>query len=149
MFVIKRNGLKENVKFDKITNRINKLLEGIDNTDNIDPVLITQKICNRIYPGITTTELDILASEVCMSMVTENPNFGILGSRLAISNHQKNTKENFLDVVTDLENNTEILSNKLIEITKKYETEINNIIQYERDYWNYRNLIFLYVRCSD
>jgi ribonucleoside-diphosphate reductase alpha subunit len=134
MFVIKRNGLKENVKFDKITNRINKLLEGIDNTDNIDPVLITQKICNRIYPGITTTELDILASEVCMSMVTENPNFGILGSRLAISNHQKNTKENFLEVVTDLENNTEILSNELIEITKKFETEINNIINYERDY---------------
>jgi ribonucleoside-diphosphate reductase subunit M1 len=134
MFVIKRNGLKENVKFDKITNRINKLLEGIDNRDNIDPVLITQKICNRIYPGITTTELDILASEVCISMVTENPNFGILGSRLTISNHQKNTKENFLEVVTDLENNTEILSNELIEITKKFETEINNIINYERDY---------------
>ena len=131
MFVIKRDGRKETVKFDKITNRIEKLLEGID---NIDAVLITQKICNRIYPGITTTELDILASEVCMSMVTENPNFGILGSRLAISNHQKNTKENFLDVVTDLTNNTQILSDELVEITKKYETEINNIINYERDY---------------
>ena len=131
MFVIKRDGRKENVKFDKITNRIEKLLEGID---NIDAVLITQKICNRIYPGITTTELDILASEVCMSMVTENPNFGILGSRLAISNHQKNTKEKFLEVVTDLTNNTQILSDELVEITKKYETEINNIINYERDY---------------
>ena len=131
MFVIKRDGRKETVKFDKITNRIEKLLEGID---NIDAILITQKICNRIYPGITTTELDILASEVCMSMVTENPNFGILGSRLAISNHQKNTKENFLDVVTELENNTEILSDELIEISKKYEKEINNIINYERDY---------------
>ena len=75
MFVLKRNGEKESVKFDKITNRIEKLLDGID---DIDAVLITQKICNRIYPGITTTQLDILASEVCMSMVTENPNFGIL-----------------------------------------------------------------------
>jgi ribonucleoside-diphosphate reductase alpha subunit len=131
MYVIKRDGRKETVKFDKITNRIEKLLEGID---NIDAILITQKICNRIYPGITTTELDILASEVCMSMVAENPNFGILGSRLAISNHQKNTKENFLDVVTDLENNTEILSHEIVEIAKKYETEINNIINYERDY---------------
>ena len=59
MFVIKRDGRKETVKFDKITNRIEKLLEGID---NIDAILITQKICNRIHEGISTTELDILAS---------------------------------------------------------------------------------------
>ena len=57
MYVVKRNGNKELVKFDKITSRIQKLLNGIE---NIDAALITQKICNRIYSGITTTELDKL-----------------------------------------------------------------------------------------
>ena len=86
MFVIKRGGKKEIVYFDKITNRLKKLMYDID---NIDPVLITQKLCSRIVSGITTTELDNLASQICMSMLTDNPNYGILGARIAISNHQK------------------------------------------------------------
>jgi ribonucleotide reductase alpha subunit len=138
MFVIKRNGEKESVKFDKITRRIEKLLFDID---NIDATLITQKICNRIFSGITTTELDNLASQVCMSMVTENINYGTIGSRLVISNHQKNTKENFLEVVIDLRNNKDILGNlaplvseEVLDIAEKYQNEINEIIDNERDY---------------
>ena len=138
MHVIKRNGDKELVKFDKITSRIEKLLNGID---NIDAVLITQKICNRIYPGITTTELDNLASQVCMSMVTDHPNFGILGSRLAVSNHQKNTDESFLEVVRKLRNNKDIhniisplVSDELENIALKYEKEITSLIKMDRDY---------------
>ena len=138
MYVIKRDGHKELVKFDKITNRIQKLLNDID---NIDAALITQKICNRIYSGITTTELDNLASQVCMSMVTDHPNFGILGSRLAVSNHQKNTDESFLEVVRKLRNNKDIhdvisplVSEELENIASKYEKEISEIIKLDRDY---------------
>ena len=138
MFVIKRNGEKESVKFDKITRRIEKLLFDIN---DIDATLITQKICNRIFSGITTTELDNLASQVCMSMVTENINYGTIGSRLVVSNHQKNTKENFLEVVIDLRNNKDILGNlaplvseEVLDIAEKYQNEINEIIDMERDY---------------
>ena len=90
MYVVKRSGNKESVQFDKITNRLEKLLYGgLEKT--VDPVLITQKICSRIYSGITTTELDNLASQICMGLITDNPDFGILGGRIVVSNHQKNT----------------------------------------------------------
>jgi len=138
MFVIKRNGEKENVFFDKITNRIKKLMYDID---DIEPAIITQKLCARIIPGISTTELDNLASQICMSMLTENPNYGILGARIAISNHQKNTDNNFLEALTKLKNNTDIhgelsplINDKLYSLVLKYENEINEIIKYERDY---------------
>ena len=104
MYVIKRNGEKEPVKFDKITNRLEKLI----NFGHVDPIIITQKLSNRIYPGITTTELDILASQICMAMIMDHPNFGILGSRIAISNHQKNTSERFIDVIRQLFDNVDI-----------------------------------------
>ena len=140
MYVLKRNGNKESVKFDKITNRIQKLLIEINNED-IDASLITQKISNRIYPGITTTELDILSSQICMSMVIDDINYGALAARILISNHQKNTKESFLEVVKDLLNNKDIhnepaplVSNELLNIVSKYETKINSMIKYERDY---------------
>jgi len=138
MFVIKRDGNKESVKFDKITSRIEKLLYGIN---DIDATIITQKICNRIYPGISTTELDNLAAEVCMSMVTDNPNYGIIGSRIIISNHQKNTNSSFLEVINILKNNKDIngnlaplVSEELLEVTEKYNEIINDMINMERDY---------------
>ena len=137
MYVIKRNGEKEPVKFDKITNRLEKLI----NFGHVDPIIITQKLSNRIYPGITTTELDILASQICMAMIMDHPNFGILGSRIAISNHQKNTSERFIDVIRQLFDNVDIngvksplISESLIEIVTKHETMINAIIDMERDY---------------
>ena len=138
MFVIKRDGKKENVFFDKITNRIKKLMYDIE---DIEPTLITQKLCARIIPGISTTELDNLASQICMSMLTDNPNYGILGARIAISNHQKNTDDNFLEALTKLKNNKDIhdelsplINDKIYSLVLKYENEINEIIKYERDY---------------
>jgi len=140
MYVIKRSGSKENVQFDKITSRLQKLLYGgLDKV--IDPVLITQKICSRIYTGITTVELDNLASQICMSMITEHPNFGDLASRIVISNHQKNTKESMLDVVTELYNNRDIhnvlaslVNNEIVDIVTNHAEEIENMIDMKRDY---------------
>lgn len=140
MYVIKRSGDKEKVQFDKITNRLNKLLYN-DLDKNIDPVLITQKICSRIYSGITTTELDNLASQICMSMITDHPDFGTLGSRIVISNHQKNTSESLLDVVLELKNNRDIhneiaslVSDELVDIVQKNSDQIQNMMDMNRDY---------------
>lgn len=140
MFVIKRDGKKEPVHFDKITKRLSKLLyDGLDKC--IDPVIITQKICSRMYSGITTTELDNLASQICMSMITEHPSFGILGSRIVISNHQKNTSSSLLSVANELYNNTDInnesaplVSKEFLDIVTRYETTIQGMFDFERDY---------------
>jgi ribonucleoside-diphosphate reductase alpha subunit len=137
MYVIKRNGNKESVRFDKITNRLQKLVVFED----VDPIIITQKLSSRIYPGITTTELDTLASQICMAMVMDHPNYGILGARIAISNHQKNTDESFYEVMTELKNNKDIHGNdsplvneNFYNIVKTYKEEIEKMIDMQRDF---------------
>jgi len=140
MYVLKRNGDKETVQFDKITSRIDKLTYGLDK-EIVDPILITQKICSRIYSGITTTELDNLASQVCMHQIVDHPDFGILGSRIMISNHQKNTPESFYEVVKILSENRDILgelsplvNDELVSIAEKYKNELQNMLDMSRDY---------------
>jgi ribonucleoside-diphosphate reductase alpha subunit len=140
MFVIKRSGDKENVQFDKITSRLQKLLYGGLNK-TIDPAIITQKICSRMSSGITTTELDNLASQICMGMIIDNPDFGTLGGRIVISNHQKNTDDDLLNVVTDLKNNKDIQGNLAPLVSEEYynivlnnKEILQNMIVYERDY---------------
>ena len=139
MFVTKRDGTRENVHFDKITSRINKLIYGLD--ESIDPPLITQKIISRIYSGIKTTELDELASQVCMGMIIDNHDFGVLGSRLTISNHQKNTKDSLYGVAVQLMVNRDVhgnlaplMSDTIYEIISKYQNELEAMIDYDRDY---------------
>ena len=136
MYVIKRNLNKEPVKFDKITARIQKLVDEF-NLYDIDATLITQKLSTRIFSGITTTELDNLASQICMGMFSDNPNFGKLGGFISVSNHQKNTKSNFLEVVTDLKNNTDIngnicplINDEIYEIALEHSEAINKIIDF-------------------
>lgn len=139
MYVTKRNGNKEYVHFDKITSRISKLIYDLDS--QIDPAVITQKTCSSMYSGITTTELDNLACQICMGMISEHPDYGILGSRIAISNHQKNTPENFSEVIRILHKNKDmhgdicsLVSDDLFKISQEYEIELQNIIDLNRDY---------------
>jgi ribonucleoside-diphosphate reductase alpha subunit len=139
MFVTKRNGTREKVQFDKITSRISKLIYGLDAI--IDPPMITQKIISRIYSGIKTTELDELSSQVCMGMIIDHPDFGVLGSRLIISNHQKNTAASFFHVTSDLMHNKDVngnaaplISDTVYEIIQTFSTEIEEMIDYDRDY---------------
>lgn len=139
MFVTKRNGTTEKVHFDKITSRISNLIDGLDSS--IDPALITQKIVSRIYKGVKTTELDELAAQVCMGLMTEHPDFNVLGSRLVISNHQKNTKGSFFDVLTLLLENKDmngnsapLISENVYQIAQKFCKEIESMIDYRRDF---------------
>ena len=95
MEVTKRNGDREPVYFDKITKRLkNLIIEGIP-LKNVDPILVAQKVIQNLYNGITTTELDELASRVCANLSSDIPDYGYLGGRLCISNLQKMTPNNF------------------------------------------------------
>ncbi len=139
MYVIKRNGQKEPVQFDKITRRIFKLC---DTLENVDPVRVTQKLCNRVFPGITTSELDNLSSQICMSMVTESPEYAALAGRIAVSNHQKNTSEDVLEVFEELYNNRDLsgdpaplVNKELLELVRKNRAEYNMLLVHGRDYF--------------
>ncbi len=94
MYVIKRDGSKESIKFDKITARIQKLCYGLDPV-HVGPVDVAMKVIQGIYPGVTTSELDNLAAETAASLTTKHPDYALLASRIAISNLHKNTQKSF------------------------------------------------------
>src|SRR6185295_7502058 len=98
MYVKKRDGRKEEVKFDKITGRIQKLCYGLD-MSHIDSTLVALKVIEGIYDGVTTSELDNLASEVAATLTTRHPDYALLAARIAISNLQKNTKKSFAETI--------------------------------------------------
>lgn len=98
MYVVKRDGRRENVHFDKVTSRIAKLCYGLD-PQHVDATIITQKVIQGIYPGVTTIELDELAAQTSASLATRHPDFSTLAARISVSNLHKQTSKVFSDVV--------------------------------------------------
>lgn len=138
MNVVKRNGSFEPVSFDKVLTRIQTAAAGLE----VNPTLIAQRTLLRIYDGVKTSELDELAAQLSISLMTTNLHYGTLAARIAISNHHKNTSDKFTDVVFELSKQTlaktgETISNvsqELVDICQKYGDQINAKIDYERDY---------------
>jgi ribonucleoside-diphosphate reductase alpha subunit len=139
MQVVKRDGSKEDVSFDKVLNRIRIAAEGLE----VNPTLIAQRTLLRIYDGVKTSELDELAAQLSISLMTTNPDYGTLASRIAISNHHRNTSDKFSEVVQALTNQSmkktgekvSYLSSELVEIVEKHGKEIDERIDYNRDYY--------------
>ncbi len=133
MYVIKRNGMKEKVMFDKITLRISKLI-NINEEKYLDPMIIAQKVIQSIYSGITTEELDLESAKICSNMVTTNPLYGNLAGRILVSNLHKKTSDNFVEKMELIQKDCDILNNKWLEWIQKNRDKINSIIDYTRDY---------------
>jgi ribonucleoside-diphosphate reductase alpha subunit len=142
MYVIKRNGKKENVMFDKITARINKLSYGLD-LNYIKPLDIAKKVIQGMYEGVTTTVLDNLAAETCASMTTVHPDYAILAARIAVSNLHKNTKKSFSEVIEDLyryidpknNQNASLIADDVYEIIMANKDKLDSALIYSRDYY--------------
>jgi ribonucleoside-diphosphate reductase alpha subunit len=100
MYVIKRDGRKEAVKFDKITARIVKMCYGLDPL--VSPEAVAMKVIEGIYDGVSTTDLDNLAAEVAAAKTIDHPDYALLASRIAVSNLHKDTKKSFSEVMEDL-----------------------------------------------
>ena len=138
MQVVKRNGKHEDVSFDKVLNRIQLAAQGLE----VNPTLIAQRTLLRIYDGVKTSELDELAAQLSISLMTTNLDYGTLAARIAVSNHHRNTSDKFTEVVHELANQTmdktgEPLSNvsqELVELCKAHGDKINAKIDYDRDY---------------
>lgn len=144
MYVLKRDGRKEPVKFDKITSRILRLCYGLDH--RVDAVKVTQRIISGVYEGVTTVELDNLAAETCAYMTTVHPDYAILAARIAISNLHKQTTKKFSKVVSDLyhyvnpANNkvSPMISDEIYNLVQEHKDELNSAIVYDRDFqFNY------------
>ncbi|HEX5555155.1 MAG TPA: ribonucleoside-diphosphate reductase subunit alpha, partial [Chitinophagaceae bacterium] len=140
MYVIKRNGKKEPVKFDKVTARIQKLSYGLSTLVNIHAV--AKKTIEGIYDGVTTTELDNLAAETAASMTTTHPDYALLASRIAISNLHKNTLKSFSKTMRELHDYTDpvtgkrmpLIADDVMEIIRQNAELLDSTIIYDRDF---------------
>jgi ribonucleoside-diphosphate reductase alpha chain len=141
MYVVKRDGNKESVKFDKITARIQKLCYGLDPT-HVDPVPVAMKVIEGIYAGVTTHELDNLAAEVAASLTTKHPDYALLASRIAVSNLHKSTNKSFSKTMSDLYhyidpktgNKAPLLADDIFEIIQENAQILDSTIIYDRDF---------------
>lgn len=141
MYVVKRDGRKESVQFDKITSRIKKLCYGLD-ADFVDSAEIAKKVINGIYDGVTTSELDNLAAETAAYLTTKHPDYATLAARIAVSNLHKNTKKSFSEVIQDLYDYIDpkngqkaaLIADDVFEIVQKNAETLDSAIIYDRDF---------------
>ncbi|MDB9989983.1 ribonucleoside-diphosphate reductase subunit alpha [Flavobacteriales bacterium] len=140
MYVVKRDGRREAVKFDKITARIKKLCYGLNPL--VAPEKVAIKVIEGLFDGVTTSELDNLAAEVAATNTITHPDYALLASRIAVSNLHKNTKKSFSDTVTDLyeyidpktNEKAPLISDEVYKIVQKNADVLDSTIIYDRDF---------------
>ncbi|WP_162343308.1 ribonucleoside-diphosphate reductase subunit alpha [Cyclobacterium salsum] len=141
MLVIKRDGRRESVRFDKITTRIENLCYGLD-ARYIQPIEVAKKVIDGLYDGVTTTELDNLAAEVCASLTVKHPEYAVLAARIAISNLHKTTSQSFSNTMKRLytyinpktDENAALVAPDVYGIVKKHAAKLDEVIDYNRDF---------------
>lgn len=141
MYVIKRSGKQEPVKFDKITARISKLVYGLD-PNYIEPIDVAKKVIEGVYDKVKTTDLDNLAAETAASLTTKHPDYAILAARIAISNLHKQTEKSFSKTMEKLYNyidpktgqDAPLISDFTMSVIKKHADLLDSTIIYNRDY---------------
>jgi len=126
MKVIKRSNLVEDVKFDKVTNRISNLTYGL--SKNVDASLIAKQVFSSMYDNITTHEIDTLSAEICIGMITSDPDYEVLATRIVASNIQKTAPNSFSDAMKFLYDNN-IVTEEVYIVSKK----VDDAIVAERD----------------
>lgn len=141
MLVIKRDGHRESVKFDKITARIEKLCYGLDQRF-VNPVEVAMKVINGLYDGVSTKELDNLAAEIAATLTTKHPDFAKLAARIAVSNLHKVTSKSFSNTMKRLYTyidpktgeNAPLVSKETWRIVQANAAELDEAIIYDRDF---------------
>ena len=140
MYVIKRDGRKEAVKFDKITARIVKMCYGLDPL--VSPEAVAMKVIEGLFDGVTTTQLDNLAAEVAAAKTIDHPDYALLASRIAVSNLHKETKKTFSEVMTDMHNyidpktgeNASLVADDVYSVIMENKDRLDSSIIYDRDF---------------
>ncbi len=140
MFVVKRDGRKELMMFDKITARVRKLCYGLN--DLVDPVKVAMRVIEGLYDGVTTSELDNLAAEISATLTTAHPDYAKLAARISVSNLHKNTKKSFSETMKDLHEyvnprtgkKAPLLSDEVFKVISENADVLDSTIIYNRDF---------------
>ena len=140
MFVVKRDGRKEPVMFDKITDRIRMMCYELN--ELVDPVKVAMRVIEGLYDGVTTSELDNLAAETAASMTVTHPDYAQLAARIAVSNLHKNSKKSFSETMTDLYEyvnprtgkDAPMLSDEVYNVIMENAERLDSSIIYNRDF---------------
>ena len=140
MYVVKRDGHKEPIMFDKITSRVRKLCYSLN--ELVDPVKVSMRVIEGLYDGVTTSELDNLAAEIAATMTTAHPDYAKLAARISVSNLHKNTKKSFSETMADLytyvnprtNKKAPLLSDETYKIIAKNAEFLDSTIIYNRDF---------------
>ena len=140
MYVVKRDGKREPVMFDKITSRVRKMCYGLNKL--VDPVKVAMRVIEGLYDGVTTSELDNLAAEIAATMTVQHPDYAKLAARIAVSNLHKNTKKSFSETMTDLYTyvnprtgkKAPMIADDVYDIMMKNAEKLDSTIIYNRDF---------------
>ncbi len=140
MFVVKRDGRKEPIMFDKITARVRKLCYGLN--ERVDPIKVSMRVIEGLYDGVTTSELDNLAAEIAATLTTTHPDFAKLAARISVSNLHKNTKKSFSETMRDLYQyvnprtgkKAPLLSDEVYKVIDEHADKLDSTIIYNRDF---------------
>ncbi len=140
MYVVKRDGKKELIMFDKITARVRKLCYGLNGL--VDPLKVAMRVIEGLYDGVTTSELDNLAAEIAATMTTTHPDYAKLAARISVSNLHKNTKKSFSETMEDLYlyvnprtgKKAPLLSDEVFNVIKENAEKLDSTIIYNRDF---------------
>ncbi|MDH3795482.1 MAG: ATP cone domain-containing protein, partial [Flavobacteriaceae bacterium] len=140
MYVVKRDGKKEPMMFDKITARVRKLCYGLNTL--VDPVKVAMRVIEGLYDGVTTSELDNLAAEIAATLTTAHPDYAKLAARISVSNLHKNTKKSFSETMKDLHEyvnprtgkKAPLLSDEVYKVISENAEMLDSTIIYNRDF---------------
>ncbi|EAR02617.1 ribonucleoside-diphosphate reductase subunit alpha [Maribacter sp. HTCC2170] len=140
MYVVKRDGRKELIMFDKITARVRKLCYGLNGL--VDPLKVAMRVIEGLYDGVTTSELDNLAAEIAATMTTTHPDYAKLAARISVSNLHKNTKKSFSETMEDLYTyvnprtgkKAPLLSDEVYKVIAENSVALDSTIIYNRDF---------------
>ncbi|MFN4081322.1 MAG: ribonucleoside-diphosphate reductase subunit alpha [Saprospiraceae bacterium] len=141
MQVVKRDGRREDVSFDKITARLKKLSYGLD-TNYVSIIDIARKVIMGIYDGVSTHELDNLAAETAATMATIHPDYALLAARVAVSNLHKQTEKSFSKVIHELYNYVDpktgekagLIGEETHKIVMKHKNRLDSALIFDRDF---------------
>ncbi len=140
MYVVKRDGRKEPIMFDKITARVRKLCYGLN--ERVDPIKVSMRVIEGLYDGVTTSELDNLAAEIAATLTTAHPDYAKLAARISVSNLHKNTKKSFSETMKDLyeyinprtAKKAPLLSDEVYKVISENADKLDSTIIYNRDF---------------
>jgi ribonucleoside-diphosphate reductase alpha subunit len=146
MRVIKRSGRIEDMKFDNVTNRIKNLTYGL--SDKCDSSKVAQQVFSSMYDNITTQEIDTLSAEICVGMITSDPDYEILATRIVASNIQKVCPNNFHLAMKKLQK-AGIITDEVAEVAQQVKEHIKTDRDFDFGYFGLKTLEKSYLQRVD